>query len=132
MAIKTMDASLFDKITNKSENEIEEYESGYLSENDMRYLYEKGLEELEALNDSLKILAKFMSELFCGGAITYTEESINFFTGMEMFIEDLIPAILVGDNLETYKYCSEEITEEELDAARAEFYQILYKKYLER
>lgn len=131
MAIKTLDASLFDRITGNTEN-LEEDDSQFLSENDMNYLYEKGLEELNALNESLKILAKFMSDLFCGGAITYTEEAVNFFTCMEMFMENLIPAILVGDHKETYKYCSEEITEEELDAARAEFYQILYKKYLER
>lgn len=131
MAIKTMDASLFDKITGNTEN-LEEYESQFLSENDMSYLYEKGIEELNVLHESLQILAKFMSDLFCGNAITYTEESTTFFNCMEMFIENLIPAILVGDHKETYKYCSEEITEEELDMARAEFYQILYQKYLER
>lgn len=131
MAIKMMDASLFDKITGTTET-LEEDDSQFLSENDMNYLYEAGLEELKDLDKMLKILATFMSDLFCGGAITYTEETATFFNCMEMFINDLIPAILVGDNEETYKYCSEEITEEELEAARAEFYQILYKKYLER
>lgn len=131
MAIKIMDPSLFDKITNNTES-LEECDSSFLSENDMNYLYEKGLEELKDLNESLKILAKFMSDLFCGQSIACTDEYFNFFSCMELFIEDLIPAILVGDHTETYKYCSEEITEEELDQARAEFYQILYKKYLER
>lgn len=129
MAIKVMDPSLFDTITNST---TKEDDSQFLSENDMNYLYEKGLEELDGLRKSLQILASFMSNLFCGDAIIHTDESAHFFTCMEMFIDDLIPALLVGDHSETYKYCSEEITEEELDQARAEFYSILYKKYLER
>lgn len=132
MAIKTLDASLFDKITGSTPENLEEYESQFLSENDMNYLYEKGLEELDGLRKSLQILVSLMSGLFCGDALIHTDESANFFTCMEMFIDDLIPALLVGDHEETYKFCSEEITEEELDQARAEFYQILYKKYLER
>ena len=51
---------------------------------------------------------------------------------MEMFTQDLIPAVLEGNHKETYKYCSEELTEEELDQSRVEFFQKLYKKYLER
>lgn len=131
MAIKTMDASLFDKITGNTEN-LEECDSQFLSENDMNYLYEKGLEELDGLRKSLQILAGFMSDLFCGDAIIGTDEAVTFFSCMEMFIDDLIPALLVGDHEETYKFCSEEVTEEELDQARAEFYQILYEKYLKR
>lgn len=130
MAIKTMDTSLFDKITG-NEN-VEETKDEFLSEEDMKYLYLKGIEELDSVNDSLRILSSFIFDLFCGETLLSTEESVNFFAAMEMFIKDLIPAILAGDYEEAYKYCSEELTEEELEDARTEFYQLLYKKFLER
>lgn len=128
MAIKTMDASMFDKIAGTTPKE----KDNYIPQNDMQYLYEKGLEELQEMNETLNIFVNYMSELFCGGTLLSTEEARNFVLAMEMFTNQLIPSILSGDMEETYKYCNEDMTEEELEQARIEFFTMLYKKYLER
>lgn len=133
MAIKTMNTSLFDKITGTTSEEVNsENKEDVLSQEDISYLYEKGIEELRDFQTSLEILKAYMVDIFCGTTLIATEESSNFFCSMEMFANELIPAILQGDPKEIYKYCSEEMTEDELDAARTEFFQMLYKKYLER
>ena len=98
----------------------------------MQYLYEKGIEELNILNEALESLKFFMIDMFCGSEMLSTEESLNFFCSMEMFIKELIPAMLDGDEKEIYKYCSEEVTSEDLEASREEFFNNLYTKYLKR
>lgn len=133
MAIKTMNTSLFDKITGTTAPEVPpENKEDVLSQEDVSYLYEKGIEELRDFQTSLEILKAYMVDIFCGTTLISTEEAANFFCSMEMFANELIPAILQGDPKEIYKYCSEEMTEDELDTARTEFFQMLYKKYLER
>lgn len=135
MAIKQMDISLFDKITassteDKTTQQLAKEE--YLSQSDMDYLYEKGIEELKMLNGALEGLKHFMLDMFCGSELVATEESLNFFCSMEMFTNELIPAMLNGDEKEVYKYCSEEVTEEDLETSREEFFSNLYTKYLKR
>ena len=136
MAIRQMDISLFDKIANSSPNtEVEEKvitEENYISEEDMQYLYDKGMDELKMFMGTLETLKHFILDMFCGSDILSTEEALNFFCSMEMFAKELIPAMLVGDEEEIYKYCSEEITSEDLELSREEFFQSLYKKYLQR
>ena len=136
MAIRTLNLEMFDKITENSKEEIKpvERKEGFdsMTQDEMEYLYDKSKEELNDLLYDLIKLQNSISQMFCGAEILSCDEAINFFCAMEMFTQDLIPAILEGNHKETYKYCSEELTEEELDQSRVEVFQKLYKKYLER
>lgn len=136
MAIRTLNTETFDKIAkiNKEERSPVKRKEGFdsMTQDEMEYLYDKAREELK---DFLIILINFqetISQMFCGMEILSTEEAANFFCAMEMFAEDLIPSMLDGNHKETYKYCNEEMTEEELDQARIEFFEKLYNKYLKR
>ena len=136
MAIRTLNLEMFDKITENSKEEIKpvERKEGFdsMTQDEMEYLYDKSREELNNFLFCLIELQNSISQMFCGSEILSCDEAINFFCAMEMFTQDLIPAILEGNHKETYKYCSEELTEEELDQSRVEFFQKIYKKYLER
>lgn len=128
MAIKTIDSSMFDKLVKVESIQQEEC----LSADDTQYLYDKAIEELEVLEVLTSEFKSCLLNLFCGLEILSTDEAGMFFCAMEMFTKELIPSMLKGDHNTTYQYCSEELTGEDLDTARAEFFETLYKKYLEK
>lgn len=130
MAIRTLNTEIFDQITANSTKQKEGFET--ITQDETQYLYDKAEEELQACMTMLADFKEAISNLFCGDEILSTDEATVFFCTTALFIDELIPSILKGDHKETYKYCNEEITIEELDQARVEFFEKLYNKYLKR
>lgn len=99
-----------------------------LTQEELEYLYERALEEIEYLNKSTELYKNIIKQSFVGEQFFKEPLSNSYFETMDEFFNNLLPATLRGD-YDTLKegYSEEEI--EQFDKHRPKFYEILKRIY---
>lgn len=98
-----------------------------LTQEELTYLYECALEELEYLNKSTELYKSIISKSFLGTDVFSEPLTSVFFSSMDEMLNKFLPAILTGeyDTIQGY-----EVTDEECNNLRLHTYNNLRKLYL--
>lgn len=107
----------------------QEEESIDLTQEELEYLYECALKEIEYLKQSTELYKNIIKQSFVGEQVFKEPLPNSYFNAIEEFFNNLLPATLIGD-YDTLKedYSQEEI--ERFDEYRPKFYDILKRIYL--
>lgn len=99
-----------------------------LTQEELEYLYERALEEIEYLNKSTELYKNIIRQSFIGEQVLEEPMFNGFFEAMDEFFNNLLPATLRGD-YDTLKEDYSEDKIEQFDEHRPKFYEILKRIY---
>lgn len=129
MAIKKMNADMFDKVISK-----EPIDNNELSIQETELLVSKALKELTSIIDVINMTTMLIDSSCFGEALLTTNEFIEYKEAMEHYLSFVIPNLLAGDIdsiiKEAGNYDNEEEFRNNLEKLRLNFFENLAKKYL--
>lgn len=101
-----------------------------LTDEQLEYLYEQGINELSELNKTTETYKEILKDSFYGKMMFQEDTTSVFFDTLYMLFNTILPATLQGDYDTLLEALDVNISEEEFNIARAQLYIMLTEKFL--
>lgn len=101
-----------------------------LTDEQLEYLYEQGINELSELNKTTETYKEILKASFYGKMMFQEDTTSVFFDTLYMLFNTILPATLQGDYDALLEALDVNISEEDFNIARAQLYIMLTEKFL--